>query len=31
LVFGEKLPENRKLLRKIGFAPEQAYYYDHLT
>ena len=31
LIFGEKLSKNRKLLKKIGFAPEQAYYYDHLT
>ena len=31
LLFGEKLSKNRKLLKKIGFAPEQAYYYDHLT
>ena len=31
LIFWEKLSENRKILRKIGYAPEQAYYYDHLT
>lgn len=30
LLFGEKLPENRKILKKIWYAPEQAYYYDHL-
>jgi len=31
LLFWEKLSENRKLLKKIGYAPEQAYYYDYLT
>ncbi len=30
-VFWEKLSENRKLLKKIWYAPEQAYYYPHLT
>ena len=31
LLFWEKLEKNRKLLKKIWFAPENAYYYDHLT
>ena len=31
LLFGEKLTQNRSILSKIGFAPEQAYYYEHLT
>ena len=31
LVFWEKLSENRELLKKIGYAPEQAYYYEHLN
>ena len=31
LIFWEKLTENRSLLKKIGYAPEQAYYYEHLT
>ena len=31
LIFWEKLSQNRKILQKIGFAPEHAYYYDHLT
>ena len=31
LIFGEKLENNRSVLKKIWFAPEQAYYYEHLT
>lgn len=31
LIFGKKLSENRDILKKVWFAPEQAYYYDHLT
>ena len=31
LLFGEKLTKNRSILSKIWFAPEQAYYYEHLT
>jgi ABC-2 type transport system ATP-binding protein len=31
LLFGEKILNNRKILRKIWYAPEQAYYYEHLT
>jgi len=30
-LFGEKLTKNRLILSKIWFAPEQAYYYEHLT
>ena len=30
-IFWENLSKNRNILKKIWFAPEQAYYYDHLT
>ena len=30
-IFGEDLSRNPSILKKIGYAPEQAYYYDHLT
>jgi len=30
-LFGEKLENNRSILKKIWFAPEQAYYYEDLT
>ncbi len=30
-IFWEFLSKNRNILKKIWFAPEQAYYYDHLT
>jgi len=30
-IFWQNLNQNRELLKKIGFAPEQAYYYEHLT
>lgn len=30
-IFWEKLEKHRENLSKIGYAPEQAYYYEHLT
>lgn len=30
-LFDKKLKDNRTILKKIWFAPEQAYYYEHLT
>ena len=30
-IFWEDLRKNRSILKQIGFAPEQAYYYEHLT
>lgn len=30
-IFWKKLSEDRNILSKIWFAPEQAYYYEHLT
>ena len=30
-IFWQNLSKNRDILKQIGFAPEQAYYYEHLT
>lgn len=30
-IFWQELSKNRDILKKIWYAPEQAYYYDHLT
>lgn len=30
-IFGKELKKNRDILKKIWFAPEQAYYYEYLT
>jgi ABC-2 type transport system ATP-binding protein len=29
-IFGEKLQRKKELYRRLGYAPENAYYYDHL-